>query len=63
VQVYMAVEHRAEAVQEGDGAEPRVDGTRVSASLVTPAAVSRSRSISARKIFVRALTAEGRSAR
>jgi len=63
VQVDMTVERGAEAVQEGDAAEPRAAGSRhVGIRGEPPDAASRSLSISVRKIFVSAATAAGRSA-
>jgi len=61
VQVHVVVERGAEAVQEGDAAEPRA-ALGMSVAGVPPAATSRRRSISVRKIFVIAATARGRSA-
>ena len=59
----MMVERRAEAVAgEMPPNRGRADAG-VAASLVTPAAAHSSRSISSRKISVRAATAGGRSAR
>jgi hypothetical protein len=63
VEMHVAVERRAKAVQEGDATEPRAGGTRYLRIRGPPDAASRSRSISVRKIFVSTATAGGRSAR
>ena len=63
VQVHVVVERRAEAVAGEMPPSRGRDARGVSASGVPPDAPSRSRSISARKIFVSAATARGRSAR
>ena len=62
VQVHVVVERRAEAVAGEMPPSLGREALGVSAAAVTPEAVIRVRSISARKIFVRALTAAGRSA-
>lgn len=50
VQVNVVIERRSEAVQKGDGAESRTATVGVLASLVTPAAAHRSRSLRAIKV-------------
>ena len=62
VQVHVVVERRAEAVAGEMPPSRGRDARGVSASGVPPDAASRSRSISAKKIFVSAATARGRSA-
>ena len=61
--MHVVVERRAEAVAGEMPPSLGREALGVAAAAVTPEAVIRVRSIASRKIFVRAATARGRSAR
>ena len=63
VQVDVAVEGGAEAVEEGDGADPRCGGKTGAAVRQRAESISYQPLDSSRKVRVRAVTAVGRSAR